>query len=150
MGDPRRDEEERCLLVVVEDSEGGGVILRLSSVASSTGSVAVRVEATTGEGWALGRAREGEVGRENESDLVLRVNMAAAAATGRRLAIHGSGWERQGERERDYDGECMYRVTRMVVTKKGRGFGGCEIILVGSLPSLRGSRLRKNGSGWRC
>lgn len=85
LGDPRRDEEERCLLLLllfVVVVEGGGVTLRLSSVASSTGSVAVRVEATTGEGWALERAREGEVGRENESDLVLRVNMTAGGWDG--------------------------------------------------------------------
>lgn len=124
MGDPRRDEAERCLLLVVVVVEGGGVILRLRSVASSAGSVAVRVEATTGEGWALERAREGEVGRENESDLVLRVNMTAAAGRWRSKVQVGSGraWRDAG-RERDCVGECVYRVTRTVVTGKGDGRG---------------------------
>lgn len=91
-GDDRREDDGRFDDAVVvsaataRDGGGGGVALRASCATaaaegSSSGSVE-RVVAVTGEGRALEvveRVREGELGRENESDLVLRVNMVDEA-----------------------------------------------------------------------
>lgn len=105
--DDAEDEERLLMLVVVavagEEERrsgfvdvGGGVTLRPTSAASSTGSLVVSAEATTGVP-VVDRAREGEVGRENESDLALRVNMAWAERD-RIRSGRGAGREREGVR----------------------------------------------------